>query len=149
MSQPPTTMLGQLLSLQEPGKRLVDAGELYEVFKQMCGADYGVTGGTAAPGPTMGSFITEVTGGSDMCLPPALPGSQRMLVNVGTGAVTVNTVTNNNANGGKPDLIDGAATVSVASDTVTLFICYAPGTWTEATITGPTPPETVSGSSGS
>jgi hypothetical protein len=135
----PADMMGLLLSLSEPGKRLVDAGELKEAFEAIFGANTNVIGGAAAPGPTLQTYFSLVTSGTDVSLPPAIPGRQ-MLVLARNGAVTVNAAISNPANGGVADDIvvtgawTGAASESIDEGAPTLYVCYALGHWLQVTL---------------
>ena len=135
----PSSMMDMLLSLQEAGKRLVDAGELYNAFQALFGADTNVVGAAAAPGPVLSTFFNLVTSGAEVTLPPAIPGKQvQVLVGPTAGAdVTVNTTQSNPANGGAADQIAAVgawanvAPVTVAQGAPTLFVCYELGHWLE------------------
>lgn len=130
MQYPPSVM-DKLLSLQETGKRLVDAGELYEAFQSIFGCQSGITAGATAYGTLLTQAINEVVSGTFIQLPSAIMGLRVTVVNNSTGTLYVSAQPMNPANGGQPDMIDGAIAVGQAADEASVYICYSLGNWTQ------------------
>jgi hypothetical protein len=134
MAYVPTTVMNLFLSLQSPGQRLVDAGEIEQAFQMLFGVS-GVEPALTAPGPAPdGGFIyTTGDGPSFMSLPPAIQGMQLTVVNNNADGsdLTMTASTANAANGGQPDGIgyglDPNATVSAG--TMSVFLCTELGQW--------------------
>ena len=129
MSQFPTSVMDQLLSLQEPGKRLVDAGELYEAFSLIFGAQSGIAAGTLAPGPLLTQAINQIVSGTFVQLPAAIAGLRITVVNNSGSVIAVSATRINPANGGQADLINGSPSDVNQSGTIAQYLCYALGNW--------------------
>lgn len=129
MSQFPTSVMDQLLSLQETGKRLVDAGELYEAFSLIFGAQAGIAAGTIAPGPLLTQAINQVVSGTFVQLPAAIAGLRVTVVNNTGSILAVSAARINPANGGAADLINGSPSDVNQSGTIAQYLCYALGNW--------------------
>lgn len=129
MSQFPTSVMDQLLSLQETGKRLVDAGELYEAFSLIFGAQAGIAAGTVAPGPLLTQAINQVVSGTFVQLPAAIAGLRVTVVNNTGSILAVSAARINPANGGAADLINGSPSDVNQSGTIAQYLCYALGNW--------------------
>jgi hypothetical protein len=129
---PPKSVMSLLPSLQEPGKRLVDAGELFQAFSFLFSTHSGIVGGAAAPGPMMNAAINEVVSGTDVSLPPAIAGRQITILNSGTGTLTVNAAAFNPATGDHDHIgTGGAMSATQPTGTSAVYICYALGLWTQ------------------
>ena len=113
---PPRSLMGLLLSLQEPGKRLIDAGELYQFLNAL----YGVTtvnspAATASIPLTTGIGVVIDAPAGVTLPPPTLPGQIVTVVNTGTAAV---------------DVTGTGSPVSLAAAASAQYLCTAIGTWT-------------------
>lgn len=129
MSQFPVSVMDKLLSLQEAGKRLVDAGELYEAFDAIFGAQSGIVAGSVAPGPLLTSAINQVVSGTFVQLPSAIAGLRVTVVNNTGSILAVSATRINPANGGQADLINGSPSDVNQSGTIAQYLCYALGNW--------------------
>lgn len=129
MSQYPVSVMDKLLSLQETGKRLVDAGELYEAFDAIFGAQSGIVGGSVAPGPLLTSAINQVTSGTFVQLPSAIAGLRVTVVNSTASILAISATRVNPANGGQADLINGSPSDVQQSGAIAQYLCYALGQW--------------------
>lgn len=130
-----SSVMAGFTSLQQPGYRLVDAGEL----QQMASLNFSVAGGivgAAAPGPLLTAHINAVTGGgaaSNVMLPPAIPGNYLFVVNTQTTATFTVIVNGNTFNPltGAADLVAGAANATLAINSSAMFVCYTAGRWVQ------------------
>ena len=137
---PVTSVMDLFPSLQEPGKRLVDAGELYEAFSMLFSTQSGIAAGAVAPGALMSAAFNQVISGSEVQLPMAIAG--RSVGVFAATALTVNCQPSNAGNNGLADLVDGAATAAQAAGTFARYICYSVGAWSQvAPAAAPAPPE--------
>lgn len=133
-AEQPTSLLGTLLSLQETGKRLVDAGELYDAFKWIFGCKSGITLPTVAPARVaFSNGINQIISGTFCLLPAALPGMRILVINQATGTLAVSAQAANPANNMQPDLINGSSTATQATGTTAQYISYAVGQWLQLT----------------
>lgn len=129
MSQYPVSVMDKLLSLQETGKRLVDAGELYEAFDAIFGAQSGITAAGVAPGPVLTSAINQITAGTFVTLPSAIAGLRVTVVNSTGSILAISATKVNPANGGLPDQINGSPSDVQQSGAIAQYLCYALGQW--------------------
>lgn len=129
MSQFPTSVMDKLLSLQETGKRLIDAGELYEAFSLIFGAQSGITAGSVAPGPLLTQAINQITAGTFVQLPAAIAGLRVTVVNSTGSILAISAARINPANGGAADQINGSPSDVQQSGAIAQYLCYALGQW--------------------
>lgn len=126
-----------------PGFRLIDGSDLQNMANASFSTKSGITalagGGLASGTPVCSAAINEVltcaTDNDSVQLPPAVPGSQQMVINnsghtaavfAGLNPLTgaVDSIIANNS-------VAGAASVTLATTKVAIFACYAPGKWKE------------------
>jgi len=129
---PPKTILGLMPSLQTPGFRLVDAGELAALLQYMFSARSGIkANGTTQAAATLLSAgvneITDTTGGTAVKLPNALPGGQVTVVNDTSASLTI-------FPSGTDKIIDNTgltldASVPMSTATSSIFVSVRPGVW--------------------
>lgn len=125
----PTSVMDMLHSLQEPGKRLVDAGELYEAFSLIFGAQSGIAAAGVAPGPVLTQAINQVVSGTFVLLPSAIAGLRITVVNSTGSILAISASRSNPANGGAADLINGSPSDVQQSGAIAQYLCYALGQW--------------------
>jgi hypothetical protein len=118
---PPKSWMGLLPSLQTPGFRLVDAGELYQFLNGIFGVH--TTNNAAATSPILlpaGINVVAAAGATGVQLPPAnLPGQIMTVVN-NTAAVL--------------DVVgQGLTAATIAAGGNQQYLCTAIGTWTPMT----------------
>jgi len=116
---PPKSLMGLLPSLQSPGFRLVDAGELYQFLNSLYGVhDINQPTATASV-PLVGGINVVVAAPQGVTLPPpTLPGSIVTVTNPSTTAPV------NVAGTGLAD-----SPVAIAATGSAQFLCTAAGTW--------------------
>ena len=114
---PPKSLMGLLPSLQTPGFRLVDAGELYQFLNALF-ALYTINQPTAtASVPLLGGINVITAAPQGVTLPPAtLPGQIVTVVNPSTTAAV--DVTG-----------QGLTGATVAEGSTVQYVCSAIGTW--------------------
>jgi hypothetical protein len=134
-------MIGLVQSLQ-PGRRIVDAGELLDGFQALFGSNTAIIATAAAPGPVLNAFMNFVNNTGNVTLPPAIPG--RMLFclagpNSGTG-ITINPTRANLSNNSAADQVIDVGSWAPVSPVVQangapiLYICYLLGFWIQITL---------------
>jgi hypothetical protein len=135
---PPKVMMDLAPSLRTPGFRLVDAGEVYTLFRSL----FSVQAGIVARGTTQATALqltagvntltTVAAGNTGVALPPGLPGRRVVVVNLGAAGAIVYGY-------GAGDLL-----IPVASITTGASITQASGTSAEYLCIGKTFNPTVS-----
>jgi len=94
-SSPPQILLDIAPSLKTPGFRLIDAEEVYQLFRSLLGANTSITalGTNQATAAVLGypnvDVFTTVAAGTGALLPQGLPGQQKTEVNMGASALTL------------------------------------------------------------
>lgn len=130
MAQP--TMLDLAPSLQEPGKRLLDAGELKLLFSSLFDVIMNVTAtGTdqASALPVTGGFVWVTGGdGAGVSLSPGALGQQIRIFADVPGGITVyppvpGSIMSDNQNS------PGVASASIGGGLCGTFVCLGPGMW--------------------
>ena len=134
----PKSMIGLVPSLQ-PGRRIVDAGELLSAFQSLFGSSNALVGSATPPGPMLNSFMTFVNTapGVNVSLPPALPGRMLFVMSGpnNPGGLVVNAAVNNPANPSRPDAIINVGSwatfpsIDQADGEPDFYIAYELGTW--------------------
>lgn len=131
-SSPPKVVLDLAPSLQR-GYRLVDAGELLQLFNALFSAQANITAtGTTAANSTRltaaNNVVTVTAAGAGVDLPNALPGMTVTVFNNSAGAVLVwplpgqQTIPLGSAT-------PGTASISLATLTTAVFVCNTLGIW--------------------
>lgn len=127
---PPQTMLDLAPSLRTPGFRLVDAGELYELFRALFSVKLPFPAGPIANPPILSAafnIVGLVSGAnSAVGLPPSLPGKVVTVVNSSANAITVVGYTEA---GGQDqivpiDSVTPAPTIVQAGGTTGVYLAY-------------------------
>jgi hypothetical protein len=136
-SAPPSTLMGLAPSLQESGKRLVDAGELFAILNSFFGVYPSVL-----PAGTSQATATAISGGVNVVPAAAVAGTGLVLPPaVLTGKIV--TVINNGAEGvlvypsGSDQIIPsdvaaGSPAAVSLTNAPTQFICIAQGVWKQS-----------------
>lgn len=127
----PVSLMEKLLSLQEDGKRLVDAGELREAFNSIFGCNGSVAAGTTALGPILTEAINNVISGTFLQLPAAIMGTRVTVIANSTANLFISAAPINPANGGAADQVNGASNVMQATGEASVYVCYQLGQWVQ------------------
>jgi hypothetical protein len=128
---PPKSLLGLVPSLQTPGFRQVDAGELAALFQYMWStAAVRGNGATAVTATQLQGGVNEVidvANGAAVKLPSALPGGMVWVINGTTTALAIFASAPDQIVGNAVNVL--TASVALASSATTVFICTRSGHW--------------------
>lgn len=127
------------LVFTDPGKQLVDPTQFYQAMQLLLGYQE-TQSAAAAPGPLLTMAVNTLTsptgpGPFNAQLPVALGGLRLVIVNLGSGPVTLNPSYNQAL--GRYDQVIG---VPVPTGNVYSAIVYRPGFWYAAAVTTGLPP---------
>jgi hypothetical protein len=122
-----------------PGYRLVDGEDLLTMgnllFSSQDAIDAGSSQQNAVP---LDTFISQVTDGNTVVLPPGLPGRYLFVMNDSPNELQVYGSTYNLLTG-TPDTVAGSASstqsimANQAAGTAAEYMCFAPGMWKQVT----------------
>src|SRR5262245_39916629 len=118
-----------------PGYRLVDGEDLATMSDLLFSARQGMAGGTTqANAVPLETYISQVTSGGTVVLPPGLPGRYVMVMNDTAGAIQIYGSPYNPLTG-TPDTVAGSGgstqgpVTSQAAGPAAEYFCFAAGQW--------------------
>lgn len=125
----------------DPGKQLVDPTQFFQAMQLLLGyQEIQSVPAAQAPGPLLSAAVNTLTSPSgtgpwNAQLPVALGGLRLVIINIGSGSLTLNPSYNMAL--GRYDQVIG---VAVPTGNVYSAICYRPGFWYTAAVATGLPP---------
>ena len=134
LSEAPSSVVSIFTSFI-PGYRLVDGEDLQTMSDLLFSSKHGIQGGTSeATAVPLDTFISQVTAGGTVVLPPGLPGRYLMVTNDTAAAIQIYGSPYNPLTG-SADTIAGSGNstqqvvASQAAGTAAEYFCFSPGLW--------------------
>lgn len=137
----PPTYATDFLTIGNPGKQLVDPGQFYQGMQLLLGyQETQAVLNAQAPGPLLSAAVNTLTtpagaGPFNAQMPVALGGLRLVVINLGSGPITLNP--SYNVALGRFDQI---VSPPVPTGSVFSAICYRPGNWYAASVATGLPP---------